>query len=286
MGQKLYRTLIVDSDPLVRDLAHQAMTQRNILCDRAPGGAEALQMFESQSYDAVVTDLWMPEVHGHALACNLLDRPDRPRIVVLSSVDEPRLLTDLRARGVDETYVKPIDFRFLAQRVEQLAEAGGDGHAAPLRLLQRIEESLQQWAQAGGDRLGEVLRISPEQLPDPPQAITEYVSRSAAAEAEVEYNGLSQVRRGAKRVTCVVTAVAVPVTRNFKPTGEPFKLSIRDLSQGGVRLLNSRAVTDGYLALAWDATCLAKTRLCVVVRVIRCQPIARFYDIGGQFFLD
>ncbi|QDU87546.1 Transcriptional activator protein CzcR [Pirellulimonas nuda] len=291
MGQTRYRTLIVDSEPTVRDVAHRAMTGRNMQCDRASNGAEALAMFDAHSYDVVVTELWMPEFHGHALACNLLDRPDPPRIVVLSGLDEPRLLADLRARGVDDTYVKPVDFGFLAERVEQLAGEGADGRpAAPQKLLLRIEESILERSKASEALLKEALDASPAPLADPPPAISEFASRTAAADAaadaEAQRDGSTQVRRSAKRVTCLATAVAAPITRALEPAGDPFKIAIRDLSQSGIRLLNTRAVSEGYLALAWPAECIASTTLCVAIRVTRCQPIARFYDIGGQFLLD
>jgi HD-like signal output (HDOD) protein len=65
----------------------------------------------------------MPERNGHALAVDALAAgPDRPVVVVLTGLLEPRLAADLVARGVDDITFKPVDFRVLAAKTRALCK--------------------------------------------------------------------------------------------------------------------------------------------------------------------
>lgn len=68
MTDTLYRALVVDDDTAVRKATIRAFDQERFSCDAAASGHEAKQMLESNRYDVVVTDLQMPNGHGHALA--------------------------------------------------------------------------------------------------------------------------------------------------------------------------------------------------------------------------
>lgn len=120
------RALVVDDEAPLRKLTCRALQGVGIACEEAADGVEAGDFLEAQVFDLVVTDLRMPHRHGHALAGLLLAKPQpRPAIVVLTGVVEPLLSTDLRARGVDEIYYKPIDYRQFAERMVQLLAARG-----------------------------------------------------------------------------------------------------------------------------------------------------------------
>ena len=67
-----YRALVVDDDIAVRKATIRALDQERFSCDAAANGFEAKQMLASNRYDVVVTDLQMPNGHGHALAMDLL----------------------------------------------------------------------------------------------------------------------------------------------------------------------------------------------------------------------
>jgi HD-like signal output (HDOD) protein/ActR/RegA family two-component response regulator len=114
------RALVVDDEEPVRDLVKKSLGLHGIECDFASDGNEALSLLESRHYDLAVTDLRMPNRHGHSLCTFLLQREDRPLIVVLTGVMVPRLADDLKARGVEKVYFKPMDFREFADEVHRL----------------------------------------------------------------------------------------------------------------------------------------------------------------------
>jgi DNA-binding response OmpR family regulator len=85
-------------------------------------GAQAIELLKARTYDLVVTDLAMPNIHGHALVVELLAANPRPAIMVHSSIDDPRLKSDLLARGVDEIVYKPADYASVAARAKALVQ--------------------------------------------------------------------------------------------------------------------------------------------------------------------
>jgi DNA-binding response OmpR family regulator/HD-like signal output (HDOD) protein len=122
MASREYRALIVDDEPALRMLTMRELSRNGFICDAARDGLQARGLAAAHPYDVVVTDLCMPEMNGHALAVELLSRDNRPAIVVLTGVTEPRLAKDLIARGVDDIMFKPVDHGILAAKVRALVD--------------------------------------------------------------------------------------------------------------------------------------------------------------------
>ncbi|HEV7221390.1 MAG TPA: HDOD domain-containing protein [Pirellulales bacterium] len=114
------RALVVDDDAVAQEIAIRALAQIGVKCDAAFGGWQARSYCDANRYDAVVTDLQMPNGNGHALCVELLQQPDPPLIVVVTSINDPRLTRDLLVRGVDDVMFKPLDGQLLATKIEAL----------------------------------------------------------------------------------------------------------------------------------------------------------------------
>ena len=112
--------LVVDDEPALRNLITRSLRAEGFSCDQAGNGLEAIEKLKRFDYDVIVTDLRMPGAHGHALACDVLERPQRPVLIVLTSYGEPKLIKDLMARGVDDVMFKPVDLQAFASKVRAL----------------------------------------------------------------------------------------------------------------------------------------------------------------------
>ena len=130
MNARRYRALVVDDDVSVRRLTVRALNNEEFICDVAGDGNEGSQMAKRGDYDVVVTDLRMPNRNGHALAVELLERKERPLVVVLTGVIEPRLAKDLIVRGVDDIIWKPVVFNTFAAKVKSMVQRRKDVHVA------------------------------------------------------------------------------------------------------------------------------------------------------------
>lgn len=290
-----YRALVVDDEPYVRELAARALSKRALQCDSASNGDEAMVLMSQYQYDAVITDLRMPKRHGHSLAVEILAMPDRPRVFILTGLAEPRLMQDLESRGVDDIIQKPVDFDELATRVLSHIdpafgiEADGANQGAS-HLLAEIEKTLLELTEMFADRMEDIFNVSGVSI-DPPAAVNDYIARLEEEEMANEEQHNSHKDRGKQlgrrhsRARAKATALAVPVSRHFAPSGQPFNLALRDVSESGARLLHTRATSAEYLALKWPCITQPFRHIEVVAKVMRCDPLSRFYDYGCQFVL-
>ena len=116
------RALVIDDDAVSREIVFRALAQDGLECDAAADGREARALMATRPYDVVVTDLQLPHGNGHALCVDLLARPNRPVIVVITGITIPLLARDLLARGVDDVMYKPVDLRLLSTKVKALLD--------------------------------------------------------------------------------------------------------------------------------------------------------------------
>jgi len=124
------RVLVVDDDERIRTLVKDLLTPHNITCHAVADGEIAARTLAAIQYDMVITDLRMPNCHGHALCRTILESAERPLVVVITGVMEPRLIRDLQARGVDDVFYKPLELPALVTRVHELLEARRKANSA------------------------------------------------------------------------------------------------------------------------------------------------------------
>lgn len=301
MSEQDGKILVVDDEAQVRDLTCRALSSHGYACDVASDGEEAFRLASTKPYKAVVTDLRMPNRHGYALYQDLRKLPEPPSVMVVTALSDDRMVQDLMGRGVHDVLIKPVDYGTLAvkvgvmmqkhsaQRTKQVARAPAKRVAKRVNLLHQIETTLVDLTEAWGNRLDPIFEFD-EDLQEPPRSIRDYIRRLAENEAvgggkpaAVVLPGHEERRKD--RVTCYTTATAVPVDREWKRCGEPFKLALRDLSESGGRLLCSRATNAKFLAISWNASQLVAKNIRVIWQVRRCLPCGPFYDIGGQFLM-
>ena len=67
MSDTNYQALVVDDEAIVRQATMRA-SREGFRCEPATDGNRAADLLETGQYDVVVTDLRMPNRHGHALA--------------------------------------------------------------------------------------------------------------------------------------------------------------------------------------------------------------------------
>src|SRR5690554_6004934 len=115
--------LLVDDEWLIRQQLSRALHSVGVRCDTACSGHDAIEKHQRNPYKLVVTDLRMPEGHGHALAVTLLGAPHPPKVIALTAVNEPRLVIDLKSRGVEDVVLKPVDYFVLAERLKGMLQS-------------------------------------------------------------------------------------------------------------------------------------------------------------------
>ena len=79
--------LIVDDEAAIRSLLEVAFQRAGYDVRTAPGGPEAVALCAAESFDAVLSDVAMPQMSGHELARWISERHPRTRMVLMSGFD-------------------------------------------------------------------------------------------------------------------------------------------------------------------------------------------------------
>ncbi|EMI19580.1 protein containing Metal-dependent hydrolase HDOD [Rhodopirellula maiorica SM1] len=120
MEQAEFLAMVVDDEEIPRQMLEFALGSEGFRCLGAGDGTQAMALLGNHSFDLVVTDIRMPNMHGHALVVQLLERDPPPVIAVHTSVVEPRIVKDLMRRGVDDIVFKPTDYKAFAAKMKML----------------------------------------------------------------------------------------------------------------------------------------------------------------------
>jgi DNA-binding response OmpR family regulator len=111
--------LVVDDEPMVREVITTYLERDGWSVVTAADGAQALRTVESTPLDLVVLDLMLPEVDGLSVLARLRSSTDVPVIVVTARGEEPDRVLGLDL-GADDYLVKPFSPRELVARVRSV----------------------------------------------------------------------------------------------------------------------------------------------------------------------
>ena len=121
--QRLARILIVDDDPLIREMLATVLRDAGYETTCAADGREALELFDASPADLVIADILMPDGDGMQAIRKLRRR--RPGIKVLaisggSEMESARYLRAAESFGATRTLVRPFDNRQLLDAVREI----------------------------------------------------------------------------------------------------------------------------------------------------------------------
>ena len=106
------KVLIVDDEKLERVLINNSVEwERNGLevIGEASNGEEALEFFDMNQPDLILTDINMPFMDGVTFAQRIRERSENCHIIMLTGYREFEYARKAVALGVDEFLVKPIN---------------------------------------------------------------------------------------------------------------------------------------------------------------------------------
>lgn len=110
------RVLVVDDEPMVREVVTRYLERDGFAVTTASTGTEALALVGQSTPDLVVLDLMLPGVGGMEILSRLRAMGDVPVILLTARVEEADRVLGLEL-GADDYVVKPFSPRELAARV-------------------------------------------------------------------------------------------------------------------------------------------------------------------------
>jgi two-component system response regulator ResD len=111
------RVLIVDDEPMVRDVLARYLTRSGFIADSAVDGEAAIAAFDSSRPDLVLLDLMLPKIDGFSVFRSIRARAATPVIMLTARKEETERIAGLEL-GADDYVAKPFSPREVVARVQ------------------------------------------------------------------------------------------------------------------------------------------------------------------------
>ncbi|MHB0866881.1 MAG: response regulator [Thermoleophilia bacterium] len=111
--------LVVDDEDVIRDVCFQILTADGYAVTTAASGKEALHLVSEHVYDAVVTDIMMPDMSGLELLEVIRSTNMNMRTVVITGLGTFDMATQSDRLGAREFVVKPFTPDELSEAVRK-----------------------------------------------------------------------------------------------------------------------------------------------------------------------
>ena len=156
-NEKVGTVLVVDDEPIVRDVVVRYLEQEGYRTLQAGDGDTARSLLERETPSLVVLDLMLPGADGLQLCRWIRARSELPVIMVTALGEEADRLTGLEL-GADDYLTKPFSPRELVARVKAVLRRT----SPPARGAERIEmgDLTVDAARREARKDGEVLRLT------------------------------------------------------------------------------------------------------------------------------
>jgi CheY-like chemotaxis protein len=102
------RVLVVDDDPMVREVISTYLSEDGYLVELAVNGREALEKFNAGEFDIVLTDRSMPEMEGDELAREVKKKNPNVPVILVTGFGDIMAVTGEKPAGVDVVMSKPF----------------------------------------------------------------------------------------------------------------------------------------------------------------------------------
>ncbi|MBW2445890.1 MAG: response regulator [Deltaproteobacteria bacterium] len=114
------RILAVDDQPYFRSFIQELLREDGYEVRTAASAAEAYHALEHDDFDAVLTDVVLPDVEGIEFVRALRDQHPEVTTVVLASVGDVKTAVDCMKEGAGDYLLKPIERGALQHTLESL----------------------------------------------------------------------------------------------------------------------------------------------------------------------
>ena len=118
------RVLVVDDEPIVRDVLVRYLRQEGFQVGTAADGASALEVFADTEPDLVLLDLMLPRIDGFEVFRRIRARNGTPVIMLTARGDETDRIVGLDL-GADDYIGKPFSPREVVARVRAVLRRSG-----------------------------------------------------------------------------------------------------------------------------------------------------------------
>jgi CheY-like chemotaxis protein len=112
------RILVVDDEPGIRELFVAELNMQGCECLEAESGKVAFEMYKQNKFDAIVSDIRMPNGDGMFLLQNILQLGDPTSFLVFITGYSDLPIEEFYERGADLVVQKPFEIDVVVKMIE------------------------------------------------------------------------------------------------------------------------------------------------------------------------
>ena len=112
----MYRLLVVDDEPMIREVIREYAEFNDFEVDEAEDGMEAVSLCKEKDYDILVMDIMMPRLDGFSACKEIKKTKDIPVIMLSARSEEYDKLFGFEL-GIDDYVTKPFSPKELMARI-------------------------------------------------------------------------------------------------------------------------------------------------------------------------
>src|SRR2546426_2393802 len=130
------KILVVDDESAILRLLREALTQWGYQVTSASSAAEALQALRGDMFDAVITDIRMPDMNGLELLKEIKRHDESVEVVVMTGYPTIASAVEALKEGAFDYLSKPLlldELRHLMTRMTERRVLRREGHSLPAR---------------------------------------------------------------------------------------------------------------------------------------------------------
>ena len=119
----MYKVLIVEDDQVQRELLKKQLTNSEFSPTFTQNGLEALDVYRSEFFPIIITDIFMPEMDGKEFIKKIKTLGKTSRLVVQTSMNDPEGIIGVMHQQVFDYLIKPVQTETLISSLRKAKES-------------------------------------------------------------------------------------------------------------------------------------------------------------------
>jgi len=114
------RILVVDDDPVIREVVGKILSALGYETEGAADGLEAVERLTQSEFAVVITDMLMPKMDGMQLLAHIKARHPGTDVIVITGHSETFIYTNIINAGGSDFIIKPFDHDELVAKLNRI----------------------------------------------------------------------------------------------------------------------------------------------------------------------